>query len=271
MMTLTIAWVRKLTSYSEMLVASDSRLTGTGFIFDSAPKILSLPRKDCVVAFAGDTAYAYPFMIHAYESVLSYYKSLSRAMDLESLKGHLIRVFNNILSERSEFANRDLKDVKLDFILAGYCWKHARFEIFRIHFDKHIGRFTFQPTPHLLSPSLDTTFAMVGNYVDEAKEELKQIMFEKFGKPATGAYFDLEPLEVLKKMIDNREYREIGGNVQVYKVYQYLNSTPVAIKRNDVVSGFGRQLLDYEQTSTIIDLDRKEIRMSEEETLDKDV
>jgi hypothetical protein len=56
-MTISIAWVRHLSTYDELVFVSDSRL-GDTFTFDSCPKILTLPRNDCAISFAGDTGIA---------------------------------------------------------------------------------------------------------------------------------------------------------------------------------------------------------------------
>ena len=51
----------------ELLVASDSRLRG-GYAWDAAPKLLRLPRGDSVLAFAGQTDFAYPLMLQAWNA-----------------------------------------------------------------------------------------------------------------------------------------------------------------------------------------------------------
>jgi hypothetical protein len=62
-MTLGMAWVRTKGT-TQLLVASDSRLSG-GRYWDSNPKIILLPRSDCVMSFAGDTNDAYPLMFRS--------------------------------------------------------------------------------------------------------------------------------------------------------------------------------------------------------------
>jgi len=52
--TLTMAWLRDVGNTKELVVASDSRLTG-GHQWDTAPKILCSASGDRVIAFAGGT------------------------------------------------------------------------------------------------------------------------------------------------------------------------------------------------------------------------
>lgn len=75
-MTLVVAWIRKIGSIEELCIASDSRVT-SGRAWDCCPKIKELDRGDCVLAFAGDTSYAYPMMEQASNTInkLFYYHS----------------------------------------------------------------------------------------------------------------------------------------------------------------------------------------------------
>ncbi len=56
-MTITIAWERKLSTYSEILFCSDSRLNGGGNI-DVCQKVFALPREDAAIGFCGSTLIA---------------------------------------------------------------------------------------------------------------------------------------------------------------------------------------------------------------------
>src|SRR5216683_2178929 len=93
-MTLGMAWVRSIGGIRELIVASDSRLSG-GQFWDANPKIMLLPRSDCVLSFAGETDSAYPLMMQAYNSIVMFQAAVNRSLDVANLKGHLIRVFNH--------------------------------------------------------------------------------------------------------------------------------------------------------------------------------
>ncbi|HFR0242879.1 TPA: hypothetical protein ACHTZ3_004104, partial [Escherichia coli] len=60
-MTIAAAWVRTLRNCKELIVVSDSRLNG-GMKMDCGQKIITLPRSDAFICFAGDTSWAYPLM-----------------------------------------------------------------------------------------------------------------------------------------------------------------------------------------------------------------
>jgi hypothetical protein len=61
-MTVALAWVaQRNDGLQHLYLASDSRLCGARI--DAAPKILTLPRSDCALCFAGDTHATYPMML----------------------------------------------------------------------------------------------------------------------------------------------------------------------------------------------------------------
>src|SRR5690242_6932732 len=92
-----MAWVRSTGGIRELIVISDSRLSG-GQFWDANPKIMLLPRSDCVISFAGNTSAAYPLMLQAYNAIAMFDAATNRRLDIPALKGHLIRVFNRSLS-----------------------------------------------------------------------------------------------------------------------------------------------------------------------------
>ena len=87
--TLSTLWLRKQGDVEELVIATDSRLTG-GRAWDCCPKILVLPRSDSAICFAGDTDNAYPLLIQAANTVHMHPPALDRSMDLHDLRGHLV-------------------------------------------------------------------------------------------------------------------------------------------------------------------------------------
>jgi hypothetical protein len=80
-MTIGLAWVSEYHDGREHLyIASDSRLSG-GQYLDACPKILTLPRSDCAICFAGDTAAAYPFMLQLANAIAAHRPARERSLD----------------------------------------------------------------------------------------------------------------------------------------------------------------------------------------------
>ena len=96
-MTVAVAWTRQLNGGGEELVfVSDSRYSGDGRIFDACPKILTLPRSDCAISFAGYTGHALPMMLQLAQVITSDDQFRRRSKDLSQLKAHMMKVFESM-------------------------------------------------------------------------------------------------------------------------------------------------------------------------------
>lgn len=67
-MTMCTAWVRQANDTEELVFATDSCLTG-GEKWKHGIKLFELPRKDCLLCFAGDTMRAYPLVLNLVSSI----------------------------------------------------------------------------------------------------------------------------------------------------------------------------------------------------------
>jgi len=253
-MTLGMAWVRETGSIRELVIISDSRLSG-GQSWDGNPKILMLPRSDAVISFAGSTNFAYPLMLQAYNAVNMYPRSKSRALDITELKGHFIRIFNGTLKSINNFPVGQLIADNPDafFLLCGYSWKFKTYKIWTLHYDDSIKEFTFRPTSDWGGQDGDAKkmIAFVGDKdaVTKAKEKLV-LLLKETGKISTGS-LDMEPFEILRDTIRSTEFTSVGGPPQIVKIYEHANAVPVGVywptKESNQVCVLGRPLLGYEK------------------------
>jgi hypothetical protein len=264
-MTLGMAWVRSIGGIRELIVASDSRLCG-GQFWDANPKIMLLPRSDCVVSFAGDTYDSYPLMLQAYNSVLMFNAASNRSLDLTQLKGHLIRVFNQ---SRRFITHLPLGQdhptpPDVSFMLAGYSWRSKVFRIWKIYYDHHFQKFTFRPTSPWTGAGQEEkliTFVGDGPAIGEAKTLLIDVLREK--KRLTSGGLNMEPFDVLRDIIRSKKYPSVGGPPQLVKVYEHMNAVPVGVywpnKESSQVTVLGRPLMEYEKVDwRILDPDRSD-------------
>ena len=253
-MTLGMAWVRETGQVRELIVASDSRLSG-GQHWDANPKIMLLPRSDAVLSFAGNTWDAYPLMIQAYNAIKMFPPAQSRAMDLADLKGHLIRIFNHSRTfisylPRGQNAPDDPEAI---FTLSGYSWRTKQFSVWTLHYDPSIGRFTFRPTSEWggQEPDAHKIIAYVGDPepIQHAKEQLVSILRDR--DKLTSGSLDMEPFEVLRDTIRSGKFPSVGGPIQMVKIYEHANAVPVGVywpdKESGTVAVLGRPLLEYEK------------------------
>lgn len=252
-MTLSVVWLRTKGEVQELVFASDSRLSG-GMRWDGCPKILSLPRSDCMISFAGDTAYAYPMALQIVNAISFYPRSRDRRMDISDARPVFLDVFNGMRSEIKDhwLGAEGPGDPGTTFIFGGFSWKASSFKIWTLHYDKDIDRFTFRPTSPWGGQS-------DGNYlkhitwmgdrpaVREAKKLLADVLRER-GRLVTSG-FDMEPFEVLRDVIRGQKHDTVGGAPQIAKVYRSLQSQYFSVlwpDANGSPHAAGRVELDYE-------------------------
>jgi hypothetical protein len=263
-MTLGMAWVRQQGAVREFVVAIDSRLSG-GQAWDGCPKILILPRSDCVLGFAGDTHDAYPLMIQMQNAINMYPKTRDRAVDVADLKGHMTRVFRYMREFITCLPRGQHEPAPSDatFIFGGYSWRKKDFRFWKL---RASGRgFVADPPHHWGSEPDRWRIHFVGDYeaITDAKQRLVDMLKERNKLPSGD--FDMEPFEVLRDIIRSKKFFSVGGPPQLVKVYEHMNTLPFGLYWPDKISGkvaaLGRPLMDYEFSSwPILDPDNIHFR-----------
>lgn len=257
-LTLSVAWIRSVGTVEELIFASDSRLRA-GQAWDCCPKIMTLPRTDCLISFAGDTDYAYPLMLQMVRAIDFYPASLNRRTDIAVAKGHALRVFNQMRSLIHDLPPRQDSpgDPAAWFLFGGYSWRKREFRIWTLHYDKDIDRFTFRPVNQQGNWSRPRKFAFIGDVATDAREQLMALLRSR-GKHINGG-LDMEPFEILRDMIRSNRYPSIGGAPQVAKVYRYMQTQFFAVQWPDNSGAphvVGRPALSYESfEAPVIDPD----------------
>ncbi len=248
-MTLAVAFIRRLPERedrSELVFASDSRLSG-GQQMDHGAKIFELPRSDALLAFAGDTTYAYPLAAHLLTSIRIYPRSADRRYPLARARGHMLRVFDQVYHAIHGFPvghNQPLAaQPVVQFLFGGFAWHEADFRIWYIDLDQATGRFAFRN---------GRSFWFIGDPVAVvgAVQQTHQLLASR-GRTPDG--IDMEPFEVLREIIRSAAFPAIGGVPQIAKVYRHMNTQFFATLWD--VAGvptphvFGRPLLGPESCS----------------------
>lgn len=255
-MTIAAAWVRKVHNCEELIFISDSRLCG-GHRWDECPKMTVLPGDNSALAFAGDTDYAYPMMMQIRQAMSGYRRIETRAMDVVDINGHLMKHANHLMKSVYDQADPDYLPDN-EFLFGGYSWIEKKFKIWRYYYKKHEREFAKDGQEHRILSYINGNIAIIGDQKENYKQELKNLLFLKYGKDANAnlnVYLDMEPFEALCKLLKTTTKREtIGGAPQMIKVYQYMSSCPVGVYwpiKNDTFSNrtlLGRKLFDYEDT-----------------------
>jgi hypothetical protein len=272
---------------------SDSRLSGDGRTFDAAPKILTLPRSDCAIAFAGKTQDAFPMMLQLSLSINSHAPARRRSLDVTALRAHVINLFNGmaplIQSDLQTFGS--VPDAKPDaeFLFGGYSWTNKQFEFWRFE-DKGVGYISEAPLSAYFSPGARSVqirslrkprqrsellgrIAFAGDQSKTACELLKERLTADYLSGKIAGKIDMQPFEIVRDMLRSAgRSHTIGGAPQLVKVYQFMQTISFPIYWPDKQSGNrylqGRPCMSYERLDTkVVDPDIPAWSQSESDTL----
>lgn len=280
-MTVAIAWIRKIRDCEELVFVSDSRLSGDGATFDGCPKILTLPRSDCAISFAGYTGHAFPMMLQLSLAIDSHAPAKRGSLELSALRSHALKIFDGMASQILPSKGLSLQedmDPAATFLFGGYSWVKKKFELWsftyrpkeksfvadpaqRLAFNEGAGKIVIRKKNTDNGPPSLGKIAFAGDQASLARELLLQKLNDKgFGKDEH-RFLDMEPFEVVRDMLRNPNHSEtIGGAPQVVKVYQYMRSTSLGVywpaKNGGSPHLQGRACLGYERIDKwIIDPD----------------
>jgi hypothetical protein len=142
----------------------------------------------------------------------------------------------------------------VEFIFGGYSWRKKKFVIWLFHYDTRIRKFTFREASIWRGGGGKKRILFAGDHIKEAKARLVTLLKSR-GRIKTGG-FDMEPFEVLRDMIREGQYQNIGGSPQVLKVYPFMNTQIYAVywpnREAGSITVLGRPLLHYEIPSRLV-------------------
>ena len=268
-MTLVAAWIRQFHERDELIVASDSRLS-FGARWDCCPKVFPLAREDSVLAFSGNTAFAYPILLQLVNSVTNYRKSRSREQDIAALRPHLLKVIERMRGEvhRLPLGNGGIDGTDFSILFAGYSWRKKRFQAWRLFYDRRQERFWYRPlTFHKRRTDGTKPILFMGDHYLKAYGLLYRRLNRT--KNLRSGPLHMEPLEILREFIENSEYDSISGPPQVVKIHPYARTEPINVlwppDQPAFVAHYGRPLLEYELSDFMcLDLNSMELLFPDE-------
>jgi hypothetical protein len=266
-MTLALAWIGKRSDGREDLYfAADSRTRG-GMVLDITPKILMLPRSDCAICFAGDTAATFPLMLHVSSAIAAHSPAHDRNLDLGELKGHLLKVCTDIMASVTD---RPLPLVPSDaqFILGGYSWRKKDFCIWTFYYETVAKAFKARPATEFHARLRKV--AVIGDWAKRFRSDLtRELATSRSELPV-----NREPLRLLGEFLRRaKPESSIGGAPQVVRVGPHMNTRPFCVKwgADKRPFLFGRALFDYENCDYwTIDPDTGRIEAPRHFKIDKD-
>lgn len=248
-MTLLAVWARTAGKDEELIIAADSRLTG-GLDWDGCPKIVSLPRTDCLLAFAGDTYLTYPLMLQVQNAFQATESIRMRRTDLTGAMNRALLILNQ-MRLNIDWGSREEEDyTETLFLLVGYSWRESRFRAWRLKYRKKYKKFSFLPVEGIPGLRPDTLIYFGGDQTGRATGCLASILKEK--NLLTSGPIDMEPLSALLAMIEDESEgtRSIGGAPQIAKIYRHANVDHFAVRwppGSEDTYFFGRRILAAER------------------------
>jgi hypothetical protein len=211
-MTLCTAWVRQENEKQELIFATDSCLSG-GQRWHSGVKLFELPRKDCLLCYAGDTDRTYPLILNLISSIKFDAHLSSSSTDIKEVLEYITNLFTELCNSISSYGTREFTDVLGDFnfLFGGWSWKDSKFYIWKLDY-LHDAK-GFLPTQNYDN----LIFSFIGDNLPVAQEYLQKELVDN-GKVLSGR-LDMEPFNVLIKMIREHDYDTIDGAIQIAKIY----------------------------------------------------
>lgn len=220
-MTLCTAYIRQANDSHELIFATDSCLTG-GEKWKHGIKLFELPRKDCLLCFAGNTFRAYPLVLNLISSIRFDKYLQSPASKLEEVLDYLSDLFTELVTKIiSEIPGEDVHALRggVQFLFGGWDWEKGSFRVWKLHYSGEAEGFIFDELTNNNSQTIFYTF--LGNAAidveKEAKDRFKKLLADE---DKFGSKLDMEPLRVLSSISLDKGIREVDGSLQIAKVYK---------------------------------------------------
>ncbi len=250
-MTIAMAWVgKRKDGMNHLYMASDSRTRG-GMVLDFCPKILTLPRSDCAICFAGDTAATYPLMLQLANAISAHLPAKERSLDIRTLKPHLLRVFTDIIANVKDAAE-PITPSDVQFLFCGYSWISKSFEIWTIYFSEKDKTFAARPAKNM--HKLMGQVAFIGDVAKEARSKFIQRLNGYNGGAIS--HLEFEPFKVLRDMLHEAEpHSTIGGAPQLVRIAEHMNTKILGVKWKNggelYTTVMGRRIFSYENIDNV--------------------
>lgn len=219
-MTLAIGWLRRYKekdeTKEELVFATDSCLSA-GERWKSGVKLFELPRKDCLICFAGDTARTYPLILNLINAIKYDSKLSNTSTDIIEVVDYITSLFTelceNIDVKGLVSKDRTFEDIlgEFNFLFGGWSWKKNKFILSKIEYSSAFKAFKADTQDN------ERISILVGDNLEEADDKLTEKL--KINKSIISGDFDIEHLQVLLEMIKEPKFDSIDGSIQLAKIY----------------------------------------------------
>ena len=221
-MTLCVAYIRQVNETEELVFATDSCLTG-GEKWKHGIKLFRIPKRDCLLCFAGSTARAYPLVLNLVSSIhLDKYLQSPEA-SLQDVLEYLSGLFTDLITKIiSEIPGEDIHELRsgVQFLFGGWDWSagaSGAFRVWKLYYSQDVGGFIFDELTNNGKKRFYTFLGDPEEIEGVAKEMYKKMLFDN---DIQDDPIDMEPLMILRDISLEEEHRAIDGSLQIGKVYK---------------------------------------------------
>lgn len=222
-MTLCTAHIRQVNDTEELVFATDSCLTG-GEKWKHGIKLFELPRKDCLLCFAGSTIRAYPLVLNLVSSIHLDKYLQSPSATLEEVLEFLSEQFTTLVKTITEVGKDQIHEERgaAQFLFGGWDWQkgaNGAYRVWKLYYSQEVEGFIFDELTNDSSKTRFYTF-MGDAAIDiekEAKTRFNKIMVDE---EKMDSKLDMEPLRILSSISLDKTIREVDGSLQIAKIYK---------------------------------------------------
>lgn len=224
-MTMCAAWIRQANDTEELVFATDSCLTG-GEKWKHGIKLFELPRKDCLLCFAGDTMRAYPLVLNLVSSIHLDKYLQSPSATLEEVLEFLSELFTKLVKTITE-VEKDRIHIErgsAQFLFGGWDWQkgpNGVYRVWKLYYSESVEGFIFDELTNSGNQTIFYTFmgnaSSFGDIEKEAKDRFKKLLSDE---DKIGSKLNMEPLRILCGISLDKTIREVDGSLQIAKVYK---------------------------------------------------
>jgi hypothetical protein len=221
-MTLCVAWIRQVNNTEELVFATDSTLTG-GERWDHGVKLFELPRKDCLLSFAGSTARAYPLILNLVSSIRFDKHLDSPSTHIEEVLKHISELFTDLIQKIvKEMDSDDIHQLRGEarFLFGGWDWRRGLFRVWELFYAREVEGFLFKEITDDDTKTRFYTFlgdAQQNDFIEQTRKRFHQLLADE---EKLDSKLDMEPLKLLREIALDSNIREVGGSLQIAKVYK---------------------------------------------------
>lgn len=219
-MTLCVAWKREGTNGEQLIIATDSMITG-GLDYPHGAKLLVPDRSDCAFCWEGSVWFAYPFSLNAMVDINFSDRLGVNNKPLFAVARRMTKVFNQLWHANLDDSGSNFKNERLSFLFGGYCPEFEEIQCWHIKQDENLESFTYQRR-RLTKPC----------FVGSGEPHVAKILSKES---------EISPYQVLRRLIEDSDIRDVSGVPQLVTVDR-TGLEVIGVIKDDKRYLFGRQL-----------------------------